>query len=132
MAMNAIDLSRPSVPTASEQQLVKHYVLLPVLLTMLQQDIDTIRDSSVRISLPHVVVIQRMMDSVREDLARIRGKLGLAGIRIYSEDKNADGISCRYVCRGYRETYRISRAEVKTEIGLLAGRYVEARSSSQG
>lgn len=132
MALNAIDLTRPPVPTATEKQLVKHYVLLPVLLTMLQRDIDAIRDSAVRISLPHIVVIQRMMDSVREDLARIRGNLGLAGIRIYSEERNSEGVSCRYVCRGYRETFHMTRDDVKTEIGLLAGHYVEARSSSQG
>ncbi|WP_058303544.1 hypothetical protein [Gorillibacterium timonense] len=132
MALNAIDLSRPLVPTATEKQLVKHYVLLPVLLTMLQQDIDAIRDSAVRISFPHIVVIQRMMDSVREDLSRIRANLGLAGIRIYSEERDSEGISCRYVCRGYRETFRMPREDVKTEISLLAGRYVEARSSSHG
>ncbi|MEO3944225.1 hypothetical protein [Gorillibacterium sp. CAU 1737] len=132
MALSAIDLTRPPVPTSAEQQLVKHYVLLPVLLTQLQQDLDAIHASTIRISLPHVVVLQRMMDSVRVDLRRIRANLGLAGIRIYSEERGEEGLSCRYVCRGYRETFRLSRENVATELGLLAGHYIDARSASQG
>ena len=127
MAINAIDLSRPPAPTHSERKLVKQYLLLPILLTMLQQDIDAIRQAALRISPPHIVVIERMMESVRQDLSRIRQSLGLASIRIYSEDKNTDGVTCKYVCRGYHETFALSRTDVKSEVGLLAGRYIDPR-----
>jgi hypothetical protein len=124
MAMNAIDLSRPPYPTAAEKNLVKQYVLLPVLLTMLQRDLDAISRSSLRISLPHVVVIQRMMDSAREDLNRTRHNLGRAGIRIYTEKKNAEGILCKFVCRGYHETVSLSRKEARSEVDILAEKYI--------
>ncbi|WJH34488.1 hypothetical protein MJA45_18950 [Paenibacillus aurantius] len=127
MAMNAIDLRKPPQPTESEAALVRKYVLLPVLLTMLQRDIDAVTRSALKVSLPYIVIMQRMMDTVREDLSRVRSGLGKAGIRIYTEEKNAKGIQCKYVCRGYHESFTMSRDSVKAEVSLLAGQYVDAR-----
>lgn len=127
MAINAIDLTRPPVPTLSERKLVKHYLLLPILLTMLQRDIDAIKQASLRISLPHVMVAERMMEAVRQDLSRIRQSLGRSGIRIYSENKDASGLTCKYVCRGYHENFALSRSDVKTEVSELAGHYMDVR-----
>ncbi|MBC8079511.1 MAG: hypothetical protein H7X86_04150 [Gorillibacterium sp.] len=110
---------------------MKQYLLLPVLLTMLQRDIDAIRQATPQINLSHIVVVvaERMMDFIRQDLARIRQSLGLAGIRIYSEDKNSTGITSKYVCRGYHETIALSRSDVKTEVNLLVGHYSDSRLS---
>ena len=123
MAMNAIDLSRPPLPSAAEKLLVKQYVLLPILLTILQRDLDAVGESSLRISLPHIRVIQRMMASVRDDLIRVRHSLGRAGIRIYTEKKNAGGVMCKFICRGYHETVSLTREDTRTEISQLAGKY---------
>ncbi|WP_040951551.1 hypothetical protein [Gorillibacterium massiliense] len=130
MAMNAIDLSRPPVPTAAEKHLVKQYVLLPVLLTILQRDMDAIGQSSLRISLPHIQVIQRMMDSIKEDLIRVRQSLGRAGIRIYTEKKNANGVTCKFICRGYHETVALSREDTRSEVSRMANKYAGTPSSS--
>ncbi|MCL6457504.1 MAG: hypothetical protein K6T85_05805 [Gorillibacterium sp.] len=133
MAINAIDLNRPPVPTHSERKLVKQYLLLPILLTMLQLDIDAIQKASLRISFPHVVVLERMMGSIRHDLSHIRQSLGLAGIRIYSEDTHVIDVTCKYICRGYHETFALSRNDVKTEVDLLASHYsVPYLGRSQG
>lgn len=126
MAMNAIDLRKPAQPAESEKQLVRQYVLLPVLLSILQRDIDTLTQSAVKVRLPYYVVVRRIMDTIREDLSAIRKQLGLNGIRIYTEAKSQEGIRCKYVCRGYHEELFLSREVTLTALNRLAERYFEA------
>lgn len=127
MAMNAVDLRKPPLPTESEYTLVKKYILLPILLTMLQKDLDAVTGSLLKVSLPYVVVLQMTMEAAREELAGVRRNLGKAGIRIYTEDKNAKGILCKFVCRGYHKSINMNRSEVRAEVSLLAGQYVDSR-----
>jgi hypothetical protein len=130
MAMNALDLIQPLRPTLKESGIVKEYLLLPILLTMLQRDIDTIAESTLKVSLPYIGVMRKIMDTVRSDLLRIRKSLGGAGIRIYAEDKNASGVLCKYVCRGFHKTLSLTREEVRAEVSLLAGKYMDVSISS--
>ncbi|GIP37928.1 hypothetical protein J31TS4_12080 [Paenibacillus sp. J31TS4] len=121
---------KPPQTTEQETELVKEAVLLPVLLAMVQRDVNRLQEQSLKLSLPNVVVLQRMLEAVHEDLLLVKRKLKMSGIRIFSEVKDANGIRCGYLCRENRGTFTMSRSMVKAEVSILAGKYVGTRTVS--
>lgn len=119
---------KPAQTTREETELVTEATLLPVLLTMIRRDLDKVKTSGNKLSLPNVVVMQRVLEMVHIDLLRVKQELRKSGIRIYSEVKDSEGIRCKYLCREHRGTLTMSRQIVKAEIGILAGKYVHART----
>ncbi|MFD0869928.1 Uncharacterised protein [Chlamydia abortus] len=121
---------KPQHITMEESDLVKEAVLLPVLLTMIRRDMDRMQNSSAsphRLCLPNIVVMQRMLEMIQIDLVQLKQRLRSAGIRIYIEVKDAQGIRCKYICRENRGSLTLSRSMVKAEISILAGNYVHSR-----
>ncbi|WP_010274726.1 hypothetical protein [Paenibacillus senegalensis] len=120
---------KPAQTTREETELVTEATLLPVLLTMIRRDLDKANNSpSAKLSLPQAVVLQRMLEMIHLDLIRVKKQLRKNGIRIYSEVKDAEGIRCKYLCREHRGNLTMSRQRVKVELGILAGKYVHART----
>ncbi|GIP33967.1 hypothetical protein [Paenibacillus sp. J2TS4] len=118
---------KPPHTTLEESELVKEAVLLPVLLTMIRRDMDRMQDQANKLCLPNIVVMQRVLEMIQIDLVKLKQRLRSAGIRIYSEVKDAQGIRCKYICRENRGSLTMSRSMVKAEISIIAGNYVHMR-----
>ncbi|CAH0120130.1 MULTISPECIES: hypothetical protein [unclassified Paenibacillus] len=116
-----------TVPQQTEEDflLVKQYVLLPILLDVLERDINVL--GTVRLKMPEVYInhLRQVQDQTHKDLVRIRNRLKTRGIRVYEENRTANGIEALYLCRGYHRKLSMLWSVVKSDIERGLTRYLQ-------
>ncbi|MCR8843062.1 hypothetical protein NQ117_05170 [Paenibacillus sp. SC116] len=91
--------------TEEELALVKSYVLLPMVLTVLDRDAKLIANAGLlRSPEPYVDAITNAMNRVSEDLRDVRRQFRSRGIKVFEEVREVKSVNVRYLCRGYEHS----------------------------
>lgn len=111
--------------TPTDMQLVKMYLLLPLVLSAFERD-KRIIEQNVKTPGPYVNFIDSAMDRVTIDLKEVRRKFRLLGIKVYEEIRIKNGIDARYLCRGYTHDYKLLWNFIAAECSVLTEKYMGA------
>ncbi|MNI46132.1 hypothetical protein D3C73_1005810 [compost metagenome] len=105
------------IETEEDLQIVKNYVLLPVLLDMLSRDIDRLKAYADGVIFNHLIFYLREIEGlIFTELQNLRKRLKQRGIIIISVDTKAAGIDVEYKIRGYLQKFKMLRSLVKAEL----------------
>jgi hypothetical protein len=105
------------VETDEDLQLVKDHVLFPILLDMINRDIDRLKIYSDGIVFNHVIFYLREMENlVFPELQRVKHQMRKRDVRILNEEKGVIGIEVEYKVRGYIHNFTMLRSLVKAEL----------------
>jgi hypothetical protein len=105
------------VETDEDLQLVKGYVLLPVLLDMLNRDINKLQVFADGVIFNHVIFYLREVEElIFTEIPSLKKRLKQRGIQIISVDTHAAGIDVQYKVRGYLHKFSMLRSLVKAEL----------------
>lgn len=108
-----------------ELQLIKNYLLLPIVLDMLQDNIRYLSMSSMlKFRSIYENYTQSIMDRITADLVEIRRELRKANIKIYEEEQSGGCLSCKYICRGYQSEFTMLREHVRADISVMMRKYL--------
>lgn len=110
-------------PTVEELLTIRDFVLLPLLLTYVENG----RKSAARIDHPmkelFMMAIDALMDRIHADLVQVRKALKAANIKVW-EDAHLDSTMWyKYLYRGYEDRFAITRDLVKAEMSVRLGKY---------
>ncbi|WP_274364423.1 hypothetical protein [Paenibacillus thermotolerans] len=114
----------PPVTAVDELSTIKEVLLLHLLLTVFDRDAKIIAESKLKTKQPYADLIERAMDGVTKDLAKLRGRLRVCGIKITDERKDEHGIGCVYWCRGYKASFEMLWHFVKAETEVRMRKYL--------
>lgn len=92
-------------PTVEDIHLLREYILLPIVITIFERDLNEIRTSKIKIKEPYIDALNRCIDRALLDHALVKRELTKKGIKIFAQTKNKDGIMVQYECRGYRYSF---------------------------
>ncbi|OMG49531.1 hypothetical protein BK140_11130 [Paenibacillus macerans] len=110
--------------TTEELTMLRDYILLPYMLTMVQKSVDDIERSSNLLKQLYLAAGQAVMNKISKDMRDIKRELTKRNIKIFS-DEHADFIVYhRFLCRGYEERFGMTRDVMRTEISVRLGAYV--------
>lgn len=84
-----------------QQQLLHNYILLPIVLRVFQRDQKVIWESPIKTKGLYIKMMEAVIERVENDLIQVRKELRKAGVKIYEERKTEDGISVKYLYKGY-------------------------------
>ncbi|WP_314585997.1 hypothetical protein [Paenibacillus terrigena] len=115
-----------SVPLQTEVDftLVKQYILLPIVLDVLERDMQTLGMAPLKMPTIYVRNLQQVQRQVHEDLVRIRKQLRAHGLKVYEEKRTKSGVEVLYVCRGYHHTFSMLWSLIKAEIERYLSEYM--------
>jgi len=115
-----------SVPLQTEVDftLVKQYILLPIVLDVLERDMQTLGMAPLKMPSIYVRNLQQVQRQVHEDLVRIRKQLRAHGLKVYEEKRTKSGVEVLYVCRGYHHTFSMLWSLIKAEIERYLSEYM--------
>ncbi|MFD0616578.1 hypothetical protein ACFQZR_03830 [Paenibacillus sp. GCM10027629] len=115
-----------SVPLQTEVDftLVKQYILLPIVLDVLERDMQTLGMAPLKMPSIYVRNLQQVQRQVHEDLVRIRKQLRSHGLKVYEEKRTKSGVEVLYVCRGYHHTFSMLWSLIKAEIERYLSEYM--------
>jgi len=111
--------------TPTDMQLVKMYLLLPLVLSAFERD-KKIIEQNIKTPGPYINFIDTAMDLVTIDLKEVRRKFRLLGLKVYEETRTELGIDAHYLCRGYHHDYKMLWSFIAAECSVLMEKYMGA------
>ncbi|MBB6675509.1 hypothetical protein [Cohnella nanjingensis] len=111
-------------PTPEELTLIRDYVLLPHMMTMVQKGIDDMRNSTGVLKRLYLLSAQVLMNHISRDLYELRRELSRRSIRIVGDEQVDLVVYHRYICRGYEERLGIVREVMRAEISVRLAKYM--------
>lgn len=114
---------RPPLQSDDELEAVKRYVLLGIAVRILDHDIRVVDASRLKLPRFYESILRGLQDRALLELAALRRMFRTAGIKVYEERKEADGLTTAYVCRGYHHTFTMPWSFVRAESERLLKRY---------
>jgi len=111
-------------PRMEELTLIRDYILLPHLLTMVQRDMDEINRSHMLLKKMYQDVTQTLMNRISKDAHSLRQELSRRSIKIVADEQVDSVLYYSYVCRGYEHKFAIVRDVMRAEMRLKLTAYV--------
>lgn len=113
------------MPTKEELTMIRDFIMFPKIEQMLQRGIDQVRMSSFFLKELLVRSLEVILFFVTEDYYDLKRKLKDRNIQV-QQDYTNDGIMYyRYTCRGYEETFGITREALRAEISNRCTLYLD-------
>jgi hypothetical protein len=111
-------------PTTEELTMVRDYVLLPLMLTMVQKAADEIKNSPNILRRHFMVSTQILMDRITKDMYSIRKELTKRNIKVVNDEQVDLVVYHKIICRGYEERFGMMRDVVRSEISVRLTKYL--------
>lgn len=118
------DTPRNNLITSEERIMLRDYILLPHIETMVQKSLSEVEYSVNILKRSYLMAGQYIMEKVIQDQHRLRREMKQRNIKILHEEQSELVVYYRYYCRGYEERFGITRDVMRTEISLRLTRYI--------
>lgn len=118
---------KPSGDQPSNEELVmmRDYILLPYLLTVVQRNIDSIKADKAILKALYAGAAEIIASSIEKDLFTLRKELMRRNLRVTPGDMDDDFVlNFAYRYRGYCGNFGITREELRSQMSLRLGKYV--------
>lgn len=107
-----------------QQQLLRNYILLPLVIRVFQRDQRVIWESPIKTKGPYIKMMEAVIGRVDDDLRQTRKELRKAGVKIYDERKTEDGVKLKYSFKGYHHEKEYLWRLLKFEVETVMERYL--------
>ena len=91
---------KQSMPTSEELTMLRDYILLPHLLTMIQRNLDDISRSSLLLKKLYLTATQGLMERISKNTYSLRRELSRRSIKVCGDEQDREVYYFNYVCRG--------------------------------
>lgn len=110
-------------PAPEELTLVRDYILMPHMLTIIQRSLDDINRSGHLFKHVFAALLLVMMDRVSSDLHMLRRELKRRNIKVVDDEQVDLVVYHRIICRGYEERFGLVRDVMRAEISKRLAKY---------
>lgn len=108
-----------------ELTMIRDYILLPHLLTMVQRNLDGLKYADMTLKPLYVSVTELLMERITKDQRRLKGQLAKRSIRLSGDPEYNDPVyAYTYLCRGYEHVFRIVRDVMAVQVRLMLTEYL--------
>ena len=87
------------IPSKEELELIRDYVLLPYMLTMVEKNVQELQVTTYLLQKYYIAVTRILMDRIHKDLARVNRKLREHKIKVFQDEREDMDLHYRYICR---------------------------------
>jgi Cu2+-containing amine oxidase len=94
-------MNKPQEVTLKELVMVKDSIIYPVILDVLERDIGKMKLIDLKIRMIYINNLKHIQNLVTYELTEIKKELSKRGIKILEQKKSKEGITAKYICRGY-------------------------------
>ncbi|MUT66843.1 hypothetical protein [Paenibacillus sp. NEAU-GSW1] len=114
------------VPVKEELELIRDFVLLPMMLNIVDKNCRDIELSFYSMKALYMKASQVLMNRIETDLASVRRQLKERNIRVFQDEMESEGgaIHYRFVCRGYEDRFSMIRDAARAEISVRIAKYI--------
>ena len=110
--------------TTEERRMMRDYILLTHMLTMVQKSIDDLKFMDSIMKDTYLMCNEHIENLVLLDAKNHRLALKEQGIEVTREEHAGFVVYYHYVCRGYTDRLGLTRDVMRSEISIRLGKYV--------
>ncbi|MCL6458581.1 MAG: hypothetical protein K6T85_11305 [Gorillibacterium sp.] len=111
-------------PTPEELIMLRDYILLPHLLTMVQHNKEDIDSSSLLLKKLYQIATQVLMDRISKDIYALRREFSRRSIKVFADEQEDVVYYFKYICRGYENKFGIIREVMRAELSVKLTAYL--------
>lgn len=90
-----------------DKNLAYESIILKLLITSLDYDIEAIKNSKLKLKKPHVDFLESIRNHIIKDLSAVKKTMYKRGIKVFDHEVvNDDFWSYKYIVRGYESEFR--------------------------
>lgn len=111
-------MSAPVFLTEAEYELIRSSVMLPVLLSTVEKNYQTLVDDTSKMNLKKVIYLKTtylLIGHIKLEIARVKQELYRQKIKVVAPNFS-EILSYAYVCRGFNQLVELTKEEVQREI----------------
>lgn len=112
-------------PTEEEFKMIRDYILLPYMLSMVQKSVEDIENHSNLLKQLYLTAGRALMNQISTDLYSLRRELSKRNIKIISDEQADMVIYHRFICRGYEDRFGMVRDVMRAEISIRLSKYIK-------
>lgn len=107
-------------PNHEDSTLIKSFLELPYLLTLIQINIKKITSSEMKMKELFVLYLEKLQDDITKEIANVKSEMRKKGLKILDSKEMDDRLRAEYMCRGYKFEMMLLWSKVKadTEVKL--------------
>lgn len=110
--------------TSEERIMLRDYIILPHLETMVKRSLADIERSSNVMKRLYLLSGMSVLSAVTQDINRLKRELNQRNIRIIVDEQTDFVRYYSYTCRGYTDRFGITRDVIKSEISVRLAEYI--------
>jgi hypothetical protein len=118
-------------PTEEEQQRIKNYILLPLLLTVFERDKKVIESAELKTPGPYIDMMDAVIRKVEQDIVQGKKQLRAKGIKIFDENRTDQGLEWKYVYKGWQHKGQFVWDVVRVEVVERMRIFLISRDNNQ-
>jgi hypothetical protein len=115
MFLGVLGVTAPLL-SKEELRMVKEAVIFPVMLDVIQSDMEKVSGVGIRLDLLIIASLKQVQVQLFKDHHTLKVELRQRGIKIITDRRTALGIEAEYLCRGYQHQLSLLWGVVRTEI----------------
>ncbi len=119
-------MNKPNRITLEELELVRDYIVLLAMLTIVERSREEVEFSPISLKSVYLVVNSALQDRIHSDLATVKRKLRTSEIKVWEDERDELIIRYRYVCRCYEDRFGMTREVIKSQISERLGQYIQS------
>lgn len=105
--------------------MIRDYILLPYMLTMVQKSVDDIERSPNLLKQLYLAAGQAVINKISKDMYDLRRELTKRNIKIISDEHADVVVYHRFLCRGYEDRFGMTRDVMRSEISVQLKKYIK-------
>lgn len=108
--------------TKEESLLIDRFILYPMLLTILNRDLQVFQQSPFKFTQPYVMWIEERMREITQELHQIRKEMKTKDIKVSFHRIYQDTSEYNIIVRGYHEVIKYSNFHLRNQAELALQR----------
>ena len=117
---------RSSHPKKEDIELIRDYILLPIMYTLVTKKISEVKLSSETLKSLYAKAAQILAANIYKDLSKVKQEMMEKEIRVFNEEKHEDILELYYAYRDYEDRLIITKEYMKAEISKRLARYTDS------
>ncbi|MCA1030952.1 hypothetical protein LCL95_07965 [Bacillus timonensis] len=98
-------------------------IFLPMLLTILNRDVEVIKQAPFKLKKPYENLIEEAMTKIQRDLSQIKKRLKQENMKVYEVERDEAFTQFIFLYKGYEEKHNYFNPRIRNEVQDLMGKY---------
>lgn len=106
-----------------ERDMIEQAIYLPMVLTVLNLDMASIKDSKIKLKGPYLQLIEETMKTVQKELSEVKRYLSKNQIKVYESNRDEAFTMFTFLYKGYEEHHNYFNPRIRNKVQELLQQY---------